>query len=90
MLLFYYLQFGRFILLPPGCGKCDISRTPKTPRATPATTGKWSRATNSTNKKQGMGEKQILIGQDEEDKLERAQRREQQIEHLLPSKNVDW
>jgi hypothetical protein len=39
--------------------KCDISRLPLTPRASPATVGNWEEQ-HSTNKKQGNGEKQIL------------------------------
>jgi hypothetical protein len=42
--------------------KIKTQNKTNTPRVTPATTGN-QRATNSTNKKQGKGEKQILIGQ---------------------------
>jgi hypothetical protein len=37
--LFYYVNFGKYLLLPLGHRKCDTGCTPITPRATPAITG---------------------------------------------------
>jgi hypothetical protein len=37
--LFYYENFGGFLMLPLVCDKSDTRRTPITPRGTPATTG---------------------------------------------------
>jgi hypothetical protein len=59
--LFYYVNIGGFPLLSLGCSKFNTNCSTVTPRrATPASTGN-QKATNSTNKKHGKGERHYQV-----------------------------
>jgi hypothetical protein len=48
--LFYYVNIGGFLLLPLERCKCNTSRIPITPKATPVTNGNRREKKRSTNR----------------------------------------
>ncbi len=60
--LFFYVSFGRFLLLPLRCGKCDTRHTPITPIELLLPSLGVAERSKLTNKKQVLGKKQIIIG----------------------------
>ncbi len=74
MHLIHYTSIGGVLYLPLESGECSISRTPLSPRATPATTGDWIeqhiQSLGTKKCKQREGKIDYDWPESEEDKLE--------------------